>query len=241
MAQARNTFIKIKNHNRMKKLNQVSPLHVLLFLFVFVTSCNGQNNYSKTSMPETSSSFSQPLQMGFASQVTNKQDENPCKFNSENQIAQNITDIHQDKWGNFWFATESKGAVIKMNDAIIYFDRKEGIADNQINGISIAQGGTVWFATANGVFSYAGGNFVNYSTEDGLLSNKVQAILADSKGNIWAATHKGVCRFNGESFVPFIIPKPSIEDPRFRVSLDNVWEIMEDILITNRNPKNRDK
>lgn len=53
--------------------------------------------------------------------------------------------------------------------------------------------GLLWIATENGLCSYDGTVFHNYTVSDGLPSNRVMVLSPDGQGNIWVGTQQGVC------------------------------------------------
>lgn len=53
--------------------------------------------------------------------------------------------------------------------------------------------GLLWVATENGLCSYDGTVFHNYTVSDGLPSNRVMVLSPDAQGNIWVGTQQGVC------------------------------------------------
>jgi ligand-binding sensor domain-containing protein len=65
--------------------------------------------------------------------------------------------------------------------------------------------GNMWFTTdKNGVYSYDGKTFKNYTTADGLVNNSVFSILEDHYGNLWFGTRWfGLSRFDGKTFSTF--------------------------------------
>lgn len=71
--------------------------------------------------------------------------------------------------------------------------------------------GMMWFATTKeGIFTYDGTDFTNYSTAEGLCGNQVWAILQDSDDMMWFGTQNGLCRYNGVNFETIPIPKDTV-------------------------------
>ncbi len=55
----------------------------------------------------------------------------------------------------------------------------------------------LWFATrGNGIYSFDGKKFKNYTIKEGISSNHVNCIFEDAKGMLWIGTDKGVDLFN---------------------------------------------
>ncbi|NNF32545.1 MAG: hypothetical protein HKN68_00440 [Saprospiraceae bacterium] len=67
--------------------------------------------------------------------------------------------------------------------------------------------GDLWFGTNNnGVFSYDGKSFTNYTTQDGLISNHVISILEDRNGNLYFGTRDGLSKYDRVEFSQINIP-----------------------------------
>lgn len=86
----------------------------------------------------------------------------------------------------------------------LYFDQfsvSEGLAQSTVYKIIQAGNDIFWIGTREGVSSFDGVEFTNYSGEDGLADNGVRAICEDRNGNIWFGhTGGGVTRFSGSEF-----------------------------------------
>ena len=66
--------------------------------------------------------------------------------------------------------------------------------------------GHLWFGTTGeGVYSYNGKYFTQFTLKDGLNSNTVWSILEDRAGNIWIGTDAGVCRYDGKNITRITI------------------------------------
>ncbi len=80
-----------------------------------------------------------------------------------------------------------------------FFTTDDGIPDNNVTSIDIAQDGTVWIGTEGGVgrFTYpAGGTgdgiaWQRYTREDGLPDNHITAVRVGPSDIVWASTHSG--------------------------------------------------
>lgn len=67
--------------------------------------------------------------------------------------------------------------------------------------------GTMWFATSQeGIYSFDGNTFTNYTTNGGLCGNEVSSITEDKEGNLWFATDHGLCQYDGTSFETIPLP-----------------------------------
>jgi ligand-binding sensor domain-containing protein len=96
--------------------------------------------------------------------------------------------------------------------------------------------GTLWFGTTGeGLYSYDGKVFTQYTVQDGLNSNTVWSILEDKQGRIWFGTDSGLSRWDGKSFRSVTIPfasglsVPTIPSPNQTLpEQPAVWSMLED-------------
>ena len=63
--------------------------------------------------------------------------------------------------------------------------------------------GTIWFATAGGLTSCAGGTFTKYAVSQNADENNIFVIQEDREGSLWLATGKGIARFADGAFERF--------------------------------------
>jgi ligand-binding sensor domain-containing protein len=187
-------------------------LQYLLFLSVFILSCNGleKPKLSKGNQPD-----SKP--------VSNEQN---VKSNATAQISEYVVEIFEDTKDNLWFGTVSDGAVRYDGKTLTYFSTKDGLCDNTVAGIAEDKDGNMWFGTHNGISKYDGKTFTTFAETKGHISGC--KILIDSKGQIWVGTTEGAFRYNGSSFSEFKIPKPTIKNLSHKVAAGKVWRILED-------------
>lgn len=191
-----------------------SNIYLLFFLLAFLTSCLGQDK------PKTTET-DQLITLPFSIEQTKKP-----KLNSASQIGDYFPDIHQDKKGNFWFATAFSGLAKFDGNTLSSFTMDDGLPHNTILDLTEDKAGNIWIATRNGVSKYYEESFNNFSEKDGLTSNWTSCILADSKGNIWVGTKNGVSLYDGKSWSKFHLPKPDKVDPQISTNL--VQRIIED-------------
>lgn len=153
---------------------------------------------------------------------------NSCFDNPQKkQVSEYIREIYEDKNGVLWFGTNGDGICRYDGLKMQYFTKKDGLAGNQINGITEDKKGDIWLATDNGLSRYDGKMFTNYTTKNGLSDNQLLSILLDKKGNIWVGTMAGVNKFDGRKFHKIDLPKlEKAGISRFNQSV--AWSIMED-------------
>ena len=201
------------------------PLYTLFFSLLFIISCMGQNEKT-CNLPFVNQGNDSNQMLIF-----------PNLPDSASKIGEYLREIHEDKNGNLWFGTLSRGVARYDGKSLIYFSKKNGLVGNQINGIAEDGAGNLWFATTGGVSKYDGKSFTNFTKENGLRDNSTWSILADSKGNIWVGTVEGISRYDAspndsgrweKRFSDFTLPKIEMENPTYRFSIDLAWEIIED-------------
>ena len=114
-----------------------------------------------------------------------------------------VSSILKDKQNNYWVATSTSGIyqVSYSNNKIKlikHFDSRSGLASNEITGLSCSNDNTLWIASANGVSSYNGTSFKNFSEADGITGSYVNCVFVDSKNRLWIGTRAGLSLLNEE-------------------------------------------
>jgi ligand-binding sensor domain-containing protein len=160
-----------------RKMKKYAHIYALFLLFVFNSSCKGQN---KTELPKDN------IKSESKDMVTSP---------GPNRITRNII---QDRKGNIWIAAF---------DGIFRYDGKSftnitgKVSSARFFSVLEDRKGNFWFASiGSGVYYYDGKSFRNFTTKDGLLNNDVGSIYEDKKGNIWFGVFGGASRYDGKSF-----------------------------------------
>ena len=191
----------------MKKID----LHIfscsLFFMVTFITACTGQPD-SKTPESNLPELAVLPVQAS--------------------QIADYVVEIYEDKNGDLWFGTMSKGVARYDGKTLTYYTTREGLPGNTVASITEDKEGNLWLGTHSGLAKYDGETFTNFTMKDGLCHDRVSNILVDRKGNIWVGTWGGVCKFKDGTFSNFPIPIPEVELMWYQTTMDWITEIMED-------------
>lgn len=159
------------------------------------------------------------------------------------QIAEYIRHIFQDKNGNFWFGTNGYGAAyygvspknsVGGENEVSYYSIAQGFGGYQITGITEDPNRNIWFATDQGVVKYdwssnsdGSKKFINYSSQQYFGGQRFWSIFADSNGYIWAGAEKGIFRFDGLIWAPFELPYPEDVSGNF-ITSRTTWSISED-------------
>lgn len=158
-------------------------------------------------------------------------------INSSNDISQNsIMDIHKDKFGLIWFATQDG---LNKYDGFRYetFKHSENttgtISSNYIQTIAEDKDGNLWLGTrTDGLSKYQRFNkkFRNYKhnpkDKNSLSNDKVNKVLIDHAGLVWIGTSSGLNVYNEETNVfKKYFHKP--DDPNSLIS-SKILSIYED-------------
>lgn len=103
-----------------------------------------------------------------------------------------------------------------------YFSIQCGLQDKR---------GTIWFgSSADGIYSYNGKSFTNFTRNNGLCHNDILCMLEDNTGTIWFGTRGGLCCYkpsvnetSNKTFTSFLFSESN------RYTANNfVWSIMQD-------------
>lgn len=114
------------------------------------------------------------------------------------------------------FADSKSRLWIGTDNGVVWFDLEnrtfhpfsdivapETFANNRVYAMDEGRGGTMWFATRNGLHAYNGASLKSYYSRQydttSLTSNFVYDVMVDSKGSVWAATNKGLNHYLGEN------------------------------------------
>jgi len=124
----------------------------------------------------------------------------------------NVRDIMEDKTGNIWFASQSKGVFRYDGKTINNISSQEGIGDNYVGGIVEDKAGNFWFTMKDGICKYDGKTFTNYTSKDGIGESEVWGIFIEQSGIIWITARGSTTRFdpaipisNPEAFTVFTV------------------------------------
>ena len=184
-------------------------LFALFLMFVFCTSCNGQN---KTDLPKDN---------------TKSETKDAITYNGPNSITRNII---QDRKGNIWIAA---------CDGIFRYDGKSftnitsKVSSARFFSVLEDRKGNLWFGSiGSGVYYYDGKSFQNFTTKDGLVNNEVTCIYEDKTGNIWFGASGGASCYDGKSFRNYIMNGDfMIEDRTGKTFPDFTRHLMKLILL----------
>jgi ligand-binding sensor domain-containing protein len=192
---------------QMIKYYAYNPIYALLLVFIFFTSCNGQENKNTLKDPNTSKPSPTVIR-----------NERPVAVPPDYDttlVSQYIRSIFQDSKGNLWFGTSLEGVVRYDVKTLTYFSNPDGFINTTVYAINEDKNGNMWFGTDLGVYKYdarlparagsdgndevgQGKTFRNYNQKDGLFHLDIsrKGILVDKSGTIWVGTHGGVYQYD---------------------------------------------
>lgn len=124
------------------------------------------------------------------------------------QIGDVIKDIHEDRAGNLWFGTATKGLARYDGITLTYLSKKDGLCGIGITDIAEDNDGNLWLGTNKDMCFYDGNSFTSFpkTGEAPMLGWGWKNIKNDGAGNIWINTHQGMFRYEEEEFKPFNVP-----------------------------------
>lgn len=135
---------------------------------------------------------------------TNAQRYNFTSYSVADGLPNNyINDVHQDKIGRLWVATNN-GVCRYDGASFIKFNQDNPLSNNAVKTIYEDNVGNIWLGTMRkGVCMFNGTSFTFLTSKDGLLSDIVTSITKDKAGNIWLGTSEGLCRYDGKRFTNY--------------------------------------
>lgn len=122
-----------------------------------------------------------------------------------------ITDIHQDKDGDIWFAANIDNGLIRYTNGD--FQKYNLSSDkkfySKIYSINSSDDNYIWLGTDSGLMKLdKSNNHINiYNEWDGMNNSFIYGILIDEYENLWFSTNNGILKFDMENnkFVNFNI------------------------------------
>jgi len=222
-------------------------IYMLFLVFVFCTSCRGQN---KTDLQKENikSETKSVITSAGPNQITRNiiQDRKgniwiaafDGIFRYDGKSFTNITSkvssarffsVLEDRKGNLWFGSIGSGVYYYDGKSFRNFTTKEGLAGNGVTCIYEDKIGNIWF----GASRYDGKSFRNFTTKEGLSNNDVNSIIEDKTGKFWFATRGNTFVYDGKTFTvfthdgkPFTNVRSIIEDKKGNIWLggnDGLW------------------
>lgn len=136
-----------------------------------------------------------------------------------------ITAFLQDKEKNIWFSTDGEGIYYTYNDHLYNISIEDGLAENNVYSMALADNGDVIAATDQGIsICHINGTekkIINLGSKDGLPDNYVKVILPAGGNRFWIAMQdKGICLFDNTSH-KFLLPAFSWESGQINALLND--------------------
>lgn len=89
-------------------------------------------------------------------------------------LVDDLRDVHEDNWGNIWFATWGGGVVRFDGDTFQSITTKDGLIHNNVSDIHASESQELWFATEGGATQYR-------PSLGALPFCKIESVSADGK------------------------------------------------------------
>ena len=139
-----------------------------------------------------------------------------------------IRDIHQDRNGDVWVATDfSVNRIDKLssdrNIRIESFAERPGIGSGYALAIAESGDGRLWFATGRGLAEFDGKTFTLHAAPKELPSNRLFGVEADANqpGTVWVIT-------DGDGLIRFRDGKASVITTRNGLATDKIVSLVDD-------------
>ncbi len=150
-------------------------------------------------------------------------------------------DIHRDRDGAFWFAT-NKGLIKYENGAATRYTTADGLPGDDVKIIHEARDGTLWIGTYSGLAvlssdfgrqtpdnqeSRLKSGLRTFNEQDGLAGNHIRSIYEDESGAMWIGTYDGgLSRFKDGAFTNYTTENGLFSNGVFQILPDergNFW------------------
>lgn len=118
-------------------------------------------------------------------------------FNSSNGLSVNkVRCMLHDREGNMIIGTSGEGLDVFSGERFVYYNKRNGLADNQVWSICKDKKNRYWFGTNEGITIYdpgaeTGKQYITLGSKEGLPSLYIRSIISDKDGNLWIATWGG--------------------------------------------------
>jgi len=134
-----------------------------------------------------------------------------------------IRDIHEDRKGDVWAATDFSVSRIRRDGSIESFAGRPGIGAGYALAIAESGDGRLWFATGLGLAEFDGTNFKLHAAPRELPSNRLFGVEADADhpGTVWVIT-------DGDGLIRFRDGKASVITTRDGLATDKIVSLVDD-------------
>ena len=134
-----------------------------------------------------------------------------------------IRDVHEDRRGDVWVATDFSVSRIHHDGHIESFAGRPGIGAGYALAIAETGDGRLWFATGLGLAEFDGSAFTLHAAPRELPSNRLFGVEADANhpGTVWVIT-------DGDGLIRFRDGKASVITSRDGLATDKIVSIVDD-------------
>jgi signal transduction histidine kinase/ligand-binding sensor domain-containing protein len=99
------------------------------------------------------------------------------------------------KSGGIWLGFKQGGiAWFKPGERILWRTKDDGLPPGAILDLHLANDGTLWIATENGLSRLLNGHIATITTANGLPCDRIHAVVEDNYGALWLSTACGLLR-----------------------------------------------
>ena len=106
-------------------------------------------------------------------------------------IPELVTVSLEDRQGNFWVGTETKGLFLLKGQKISSMTYGTGLTDENVLSIFEDREGSIWIGTANGLDRLRDTDMTTFTTREGLPSNRVNSTITTRDGTVNLFTDNG--------------------------------------------------
>jgi ligand-binding sensor domain-containing protein len=122
-----------------------------------------------------------------------------------------ISNIFQDKFGNYWIASNGHGLYKYDGKKIKLFDHKDGLNNNYVTKVQGEENGSLWLSKTDGICRFDGVRFVDHNGE--MVNAPTKDINFRPSGLIFNHLD-GLAYYDGSSFSHFTIHPKDYEPPK---------------------------
>jgi serine phosphatase RsbU (regulator of sigma subunit)/streptogramin lyase len=128
----------------------------------------------------------------------------------KNTTAIGISSLYADRFGGIWIGTNGSGLVYLKDGHPVFFNEKDSLPNNVINGIVPGAKDELWLSSNRGLcrFDPIAGTVRSYSPADGLQGNEFNqnCKARTPDGKLWFGGVKGVTAFYPKDILPNTSP-----------------------------------
>jgi len=112
-----------------------------------------------------------------------------------------ITSMLQDRRGQLWVGTETKGVLRVSALGVEPFPADSSLPGGRITALLEDAEGSIWAGASGGLFRLRETLFHTYTRNNGLSGDYVRAVIEDSRGRLWIGTSTGLDRMDADGSI----------------------------------------